>query len=76
MFSIAQDELRKLSSRVKFRHQQAIKQSVVPCNSRIFGYTKDDGQLVIDEAEAPMVRELFKLYASGEYSMEQIETIF
>ena len=56
MSSIAQDELRKLSSRVKFGHQQAIKSSVVLGNSRIFGYTKADGKLVIDETEAPMVR--------------------
>ena len=76
MSSIAQDELRKLSSRVKFGHQQAIKSSVVLGNSRIFGYTKADGKLVIDEAEAPMVRELFELYATGEYSMKQLETLF
>ena len=76
MSSIAQDELRKLSSRVKFGHQQAIKQSVVLGNSRIFGYTKDDGRLVIDESQAPMVRELFTLYATGAYSMKQIENLF
>ena len=76
MSSIAQDELRKLSSRVKFGHQQAIKDKVVLGNSRIFGYTKDDGRLIIDEAQAEMVRELFELYATGEYSMKQIETIF
>ena len=76
MSSIAQDELRKLSSRVKFGHQQAIKSSVVLGNSRIFGYTKADGKLVIDEAEAPMVQELFELYATGEYSMKQLETLF
>ena len=76
MSSIAQDELRKLSSRVKFGHQQAIKDKVVLGNSRIFGYVKDGGRLVIDEAQAKMVRELFELYASGEYSMKQIETIF
>ena len=76
MSSIAQDELRKLSSRVKFGHQQAIKSSVVLGNSRIFGYTKADGRLVIDETEANMVRELFELYATGEYSMKQIEKIF
>lgn len=76
MSSIAQDELRKLSSRVKFGHQQAIKSSVVLGNSRIFGYTKADGRLVIDETEATMVRELFELYATGEYSMKQIEKIF
>ena len=76
MSSIAQDELRKLSSRVKFGHQQAIKDGVVLGNNRIFGYIKDKGRLVIDEEEAAMVRQLFELYASGEYSMKQIETIF
>ena len=76
MSGIAQDELRKLSSRVKFGHAQAVKKGVVLGNSRIFGYTKDDGKLVIDEDEAPMVRELFELYATGQYSMKQIETLF
>ena len=76
MSSIAQDELRKLSSRVKFGHQQAIRGKVVLGNSRIFGYVKDGGRLVIDETEAPMVRELFALYATGEYSMKQLESLF
>ena len=76
MSSIAQDELRKLSSRVKFGHQQAIKSSVVLGNSRIFGYRKDNKRLVIDEEQAPMVRELFELYATDEYSMKQLETLF
>ncbi len=76
MSSIAQDELRKLSSRVKFGHQQAIKSSVVLGNSRIFGYKKEDKRLVIDESQAPMVRDLFRLYATGEYSMKQLETLF
>ncbi|MGM9661011.1 MAG: recombinase family protein [Faecousia sp.] len=76
MSSIAQDELRKLSSRVKFGHQQAIKDKVVLGNSRIFGYVKDAGRLVIDEEQAPMVRELFSLYATGDYSMKQLETLF
>ena len=76
MSSIAQDELRKLSSRVKFGHQQAIKQNVVLGNNRIFGYKKHNKRLVIDEEEAPMVRELFELYATDSYSMKQIEVIF
>ncbi len=76
MSGIAQDELRKLSSRVKFGHAQAIKKSVVLGNSRIFGYVKDGGRLVIDESEAPMVRELFELYATEEYSMKQLENLF
>ena len=48
MSSIAQDELRKLSSRIKFGHQQAIKSNVVLGNSRIFGYKKEDKRLLID----------------------------
>ena len=76
MSSIAQDELRKLSSRIKFGHQQAIKSNVVLGNSRIFGYKKEDKRLVIDESQAPMVRDLFRLYATGEYSMKQLEKIF
>ena len=76
MSSIAQDELRKLSSRIKFGHQQAIKNHVVLGNSRIFGYDKKDKKLVINEDEAKMVRELFELYATDQYSMKQIEDLF
>ena len=76
MSSIAQEELRKLSARVQFGHKQAIKDGVVLGNSRIFGYTKNNGKLVIDEKQAEMVKELFELYATDEYSMKQIEVIF
>lgn len=76
MSGIAQDELRKLSSRVKFGHQQAMKNKVVLGNSRIFGYRKSNKKLVIDESEAKMVRELFELYSTDKYSMKQIEKIF
>lgn len=76
MSSIAQDELRKLSSRVKFGHRQAIKNNVVLGNNRIFGYKKMNKRLVVDENEAPMVRELFELYSADKYSMKDIEKIF
>ena len=76
MSGIAQDELRKLSSRIRFGHQEAIKKNVVLGNSRIFGYRKDNKRLVIDEKEAEMVRELFTLYATDKYSMKKIEDIF
>ena len=76
MSGIAQDELRRLSSRVKFGHQQAIKNGVVLGNGRMFGYDKENKRLVINEAEAQMVRELFELYATNNYSMKQIEDLF
>lgn len=76
MSSIAQDELRKLSERIKFGHKQSIKNGIVEGNSRIFGYKKDKGRLVIDETQSGFVKELFELYATGEYSMKQLEKIF
>lgn len=78
MSSIAQDELRKLSERVRFGHQQAVKKGVVLGNNRITGFVKNNKALVIDEesSQATMVRELFELYATDSYSLKQIENIF
>ena len=76
MASIAQDELRKLSSRVKFGHKQAIKSKVVFGNNNIFGYKKHNKHLIIDENEADLVRELYELYATDNYSLKEIERIF
>ena len=68
MAGVAQDEIRKLSSRVKFGHAQAIKNGVVLGNSRLYGYNKEHGRLTINEKEAPMVRLIFEKYATGEWS--------
>ena len=76
MASMAQDESRKISSRVKWGHHQAIKNGVVLGNSNIFGYRKADKRLYIDEEQAPIVKELFELYATGKYSMKNLETYF
>ncbi|MED9969201.1 MAG: recombinase family protein [Ruminococcus sp.] len=76
MASMAQDESRKISSRVKWGHHQAIKNGVVLGNSNIFGYRKADKRLYIDEEQAPIVKELFELYATGKYSMKNIEDYF
>ena len=76
MASIAQDELRKLSSRVKFGHKQAIKSQVVLGNNNIFGYIKKNKHLIIDPYEAEMVKELFELYATDNYSLKQLEKLF
>ena len=73
MASMAQDESRKISSRVRWGHHQAIKNGVVLGNSNIFGYRKENKRLVIDEKQAAIVKELFELYATGKYSMKNIE---
>ena len=42
-------------------YKKAIENGVVMGNGRIFGYTKKDGKLVIDEKEAEMVRMIYEL---------------
>ena len=64
MSSIAQDEVRKISERVKFGFKRAIENGVVLGSNRIWGYRKQDGRLVIDEKEAELVRLIFDLYAN------------
>lgn len=64
MSSIAQDEVRKISERVKFGFKRAIESGVVLGNNKIWGYEKKDGRLVINEEEAQVVRIIFHLYAN------------
>ncbi len=75
MSSIAQDEVRKLSERVKFGHRKAIENGHVIGNSRIFGYDKDNSKLVINEKEAEMVKLIFETYATGNYGLRDLEKI-
>lgn len=75
MSSIATDEVRKLSERVRWGQKRAIEKGNVIGNSRIFGYDKNNCKLVINEKEADMVRLIFELYATGDYSVKKIEQI-
>src|SRR5574344_530598 len=72
MFNLAQDESRKLSSRVKFGHRQAIENGHVLGSSNITGYKKDNCKLVIVENEAKFIKALFELYASGKYGFHKL----
>jgi len=74
MSSIAQDEVRKISERVKFGFKRAIEKGVVLGNNKIWGYTKDNGKLIIDEKEAEVVRLIFDLYATQNVGMRGIST--
>lgn len=64
MAGVAQDEIRKLSSRVKFGHAQSIKNGVV-LGHRMYGYSNNQGKLELIPEEADMVRMIFQDYASG-----------
>ncbi len=72
MFNLAQDESRKLSSRVKFGHRQAIENGHVLGSSNITGYKKDNCKLVIVENEAKFIKTLFELYSSGKYGFQKL----
>ena len=72
MFNLAEEESKKLSSRIKFGHNQAIKNGHVLGSSNIIGYRKNDCKLVIIPEEAKFIRKLFDLYASGEYGLYKL----
>lgn len=75
MASIAQEEVSRLSTRIKFGHKKAIESGVVMGNSRIYGYNKKDGKLVIDEHEAEMIKIIFNLYSTGDYSLHDLSEL-
>ena len=56
MGSVAQEEVKRLSSRVKWGHKEAIKKGRVLGSNSITGYKKDDAKLVIVEEEAKKIR--------------------
>lgn len=72
MSSIAQDEVRKISERVKFGFKRAIENGVVLGNNRIWGYEKQNGKLVIKEEEAQIVRMIFDMYANQHMGIRTI----
>ena len=71
MSSLAQDEVRKLSERVKFGINRMIKERKL-IGGNLTGYYKKDGMYQINEKEAPMIRYLFETYASGKVGLKKI----
>ena len=72
MAGVAQDELRKLSERLKFGFRESIRRGRVLGNDRLWGYEKRDGVLTVKEGEAALVRRVFRLYAEGELGIRRL----
>lgn len=72
MAGVAQDEVRKLSERLKFGFRQSIRNGRVLGNDCMWGYEKKDGRLYIKEEEAQVVRMIFTLYATGQYGVRRL----
>jgi len=72
MASVAQEEVRKLSERVRFGLKRSVEKNVVLGNNNIWGYKKDSGKLVIVEEQAKMIVELFNIYCEGKLGLKRI----
>lgn len=75
MAGVAQDEVRKLSERLKFGFRQAIKNGHVLGNDKLWGYDKKDCVLTINETEAQVVRRIFDLYANQQMGIRRISQV-
>ena len=73
MASLAQQESQSLSQNVKLGLQYRYQQGQVQVNhNRFLGYTKDaDGHLVVDPAQAEIVKRIYREYLEGK-SMDKI----
>ena len=65
MASIAQDESRKTSERVKAGQKMSREKGVLYGSGNIIGYDRVDGTYVINKEQAETVRRIFNLYAEG-----------
>ncbi len=65
MSSIAQDEIRKLSERIRFGYMRSIEKGIVPGNDNLYGYKKNKGKLEIVEEEALLIKLIFNEYSKG-----------
>ncbi len=65
MASIAQEESRKTSERVKWGQKRRMEQGVV-FGRDLLGYYVKDGKLTVNEEEAPVVRAIFHKYTVEE----------
>jgi Site-specific recombinases, DNA invertase Pin homologs len=62
MSSIAQEEIRKLSERIKFGKKQSISKGIVNGTNNFYGYIKENGKLKIVPKESEIVKLIFELY--------------
>lgn len=71
MSSLAQEEVKRLSSRVKWGAHNAIKRGRV-LGSKTFGYYKKDTKLFIDEKESKIVKLIYNLYATNQFGLDKL----
>lgn len=63
--SFAQEESRSISDNIKWRFQKKYEKGIPHAKFFIYGYRWEDGELVIQNEEAAIVRRVFKGYLAG-----------
>ena len=72
MASLAQDESRRISERVKFGFSRAIEKGKVLGNNSIWGYDKNKCKLEVNEEEANIIKRIFEIYSTGKIGIRKI----
>lgn len=77
MSSLAQEEIRKLSDRVKFGMYESIKKGNILGNQKIYGYTKDKqtNKYKVNKKQAKIISEIYELYANQNKTLRDIVKI-
>lgn len=73
--SLAQDEIRKLSDRVKFGMKESIKKGNILGNQKLYGYKKTKDKYEINEQQAKVIIKIYKLYANKNKSLHEIARV-
>ncbi len=72
MASLAQDESRRISERVKFGFSRSIERGRVLGNNSIWGFEKDKCKLKLNEEESKIVKRIYEIYANGNIGIRKI----
>ncbi len=72
MASLAQDEVRRTSERVKFGFRRSMEKGRVLGADNTPGYRKKDGVLTVEPKEAEFVRRVFHEYVGGTHGLRRL----
>jgi len=62
---VAEEQSKDLSKKINNAHKTRMQRKRICTNGRLWGYNQIDGQLIIDEEQAKVVRYVFNRYAEG-----------
>ena len=73
MSSLAQDEIRRLSERVKFGMRRSQEKGILLGNNILYGYDKKNNCLKINKFEAKIIKSIYDMYIFDDMSLTKIK---